>query len=290
MADLGLVGVTALWGWSFIWVRDGVADYPVFPFLALRFWLAFFLLAPFFARRLRRISRESLRGGIAMGLALFGGYAFQTTGLTLTSAAHAGFITGLFVVFTPLFESILKRKLPSGFTAFAVVLSTAGLASLALPPGGSISVNLGDLLCLVCAVIYAIHLLITGHMARRHDTACLVVVQIGTVAFLSSLLSVPSLGRLPPLPWPTLKAVVLTAILATVVAYFAQTSFQRFTTPTRTAFIFTLEPVFAGLFAVWLGGESLGIAGWFGGILIVGGMAIGEWASLRDRRKRPACR
>jgi drug/metabolite transporter (DMT)-like permease len=267
--------VTAIWGYSFLLVHDAVAVYPVFLFLAVRFSIASLLLLPFLKGRLRHLDKGTLVGGFLMGTALFSGYAFQTLGLVWTSAAHSGFITGLFVVLTPLFEAVISRKFPRPAVATAVALATGGLVSLSWQ-GSLAQTNIGDLLSLVCAAVYAVHLLVTGHMARRYDTGALVIVQVATVAVLSWIFSVPSLDRIAPIPRPALIAILVTAVFATALAYYVQTAFQRFTSAVQTAIIFTMEPVFAGLAAVWVGGETLGWRGLFGGVLIVAGMLIGQ--------------
>lgn len=286
-ADVALAAITAIWGWSFVLVRDGVASYPVFPFLAIRFTLAALVMAAVLSSRLRRIDGATVRGGILMGFFLFTGYGFQTTGLLYTSASHSGIITGLFVVFVPLLEAARRRRLPPAVTWAAAAVSTAGLAILAEPWKTGWVLNPGDLLSLACAVVYAFHILVTSHQARRHDTGSLATVQVATVACLAWVFSVPSLGRAWPIPPASQKAILLTAILATAVAYFAQTAFQKYTTPTRTAFLFTLEPVFAALFAVLVGGESPSVSMVGGGALVVAGMLFGEWASVRLEREAP---
>lgn len=214
-----------------------------------------------------------------MGAALFSGYALQSTGLLWTSASHSGFITGLFVVFTPLFHAVLKKKFPRPGILLAVTLSVSGLAFLSWT-GSFSTLNIGDLLSLSCAAVYAVHLLLTSRMAVRYDTASLVIVQISTVAVLSWLFSAPSLGRIWPVPSPALWAVVITAFLATVLAYYVQTSFQKHTSAAQTAIIFTMEPVFAGLSAVLFGGEKLGFRGLTGGFLIVLAMFVGQAAEV----------
>ena len=282
-AYAALIGVTAIWGASFVWVRDAVAAYPVFLFLAIRFTLATFLVGVVLAPRLARASRSSLAGGVVMGIALFAGYSLQTFGLTFTTAANSGFITGLFVVFTPLFEALLNRRFPHPLAVFGVILATAGLAALSWQ-GGFTHVNPGDLLSLACAAVYAIHLILTSFMSRRYDTAPLVAAQLATVAALSWLFSVSSLTKISPVPWPAVKGILLTAVFASALAYFVQTAFQRRVSPTQAALVFTLEPVFAGLFAVWAGGERLGMNALMGGGLIVAGMLTGEAASRRSDR------
>ncbi len=270
-----LLAITAVWGISFVWVRDAVAVYPVFPFLAVRFTLGALVLMPFLGRRLSRADRGALLGGFWMGLALFCGYAFQTLGLLFTSASHSGFITGLFVVLTPLFEAIWKRRAPKLAIIAAVLLASMGLFLLSFS-GGLEGLNRGDLLSLICAAVYAVHLLVTGHQARRHDTGVLVLAQLLTVAGLAWLASLPRLGKIWPIPPAAAWGILLTALLATALAYLAQTACQRYVPAVQTALIFTMEPVFAGLFAVWVGGETLGLQGLLGGGLIVAGMLWGQ--------------
>jgi drug/metabolite transporter (DMT)-like permease len=285
VADLSLAAVTAIWGWSFVLVRDGVAGYPVFPFLAVRFTLAALVMGIALSPRLGRIDRATVWGGVLMGIFLFTGYAFQTWGLLYTSASHSGIITGLFVVFVPLLEAARRRKLPPAVTWAAAAVSTAGLAVLAEPWKNCGGVNLGDLLSVACAVVYAFHILVTAHQARLNDTGSLAAIQVATVAVMAWLFSAPYLGRVWPIPPVSQKAIVLTALLATAVAYFAQTACQKYTTPTRTAFLFTLEPVFAAFFAVLVGGEKASVPMVAGGGLVVAGMLLGEWASVRMEKE-----
>ncbi len=281
LAYAALIFITAIWGLSFVWVRDAVAVYPVFLFLAIRFTLAAFLVAVVLAPRLAGATRASLAGGALMGVALFTGYSLQTFGLTFTTAANSGFITGLFVVFTPLFEAVIHRRFPHRLVVLGVALATAGLAALSWK-GASGSVNPGDLLSLACAAVYAIHLLLTSRMSRRHDTAPLVVAQLATVAALAWIFSVPHLREMTPVPWAAAKGILLTAVFASALAYFVQTVFQRRVSPTQAALVFTLEPVFAGLFAILAGGERLGAGALLGGGLIIAGMITGEAASRKS--------
>jgi drug/metabolite transporter (DMT)-like permease len=278
-----MVGVTAIWGYSFLLVHDAVAGYPVFGFLALRFTLASLVLSPFLLRRAARAGAPALTAGFWMGLALFTGYAFQTWGLTLTSAAHGGFITGLFVVLAPVLECALSRKWARPASWAAVCLATAGLGLLSLTNRLS-DFNVGDLLSLACACAYAVHLVLTSRMAQRYDTAALVLAQIVTVAVLAWGASAVQGGVPWPVPDRAATATVITALFATCLAYYVQTAYQKSASALQTAVIFTLEPVFAGFFAVLLGGERLGARGVLGGLLIVAAMFIGQMAERGGRR------
>ncbi len=280
-AYAALICITAIWGASFVWVRDAVAVYPVFPFLAVRFSLAALLVGATLAPRLAKARWASFGGGVVMGAALFSGYALQTLGLKYTTAANSGFITGLFVVFTPLFEAIISRRWPRMLVIAGVLLATAGLGALSLESGIG-RVNPGDLLSIACAAVYAVHLILTSRLSRQHDTAPLVAGQLATVAALAWLCSAPHWTSLAPVPWPAVKGILLTAVFASALAYFVQTAFQRKVSATQAALIFALEPVFAGIFAFWIGGEKLGGSALLGGALIIAGMVMGEMGSRKE--------
>jgi len=285
LADLGLLLVTAIWGATFVMVQQAVDSFPVFGFLTIRFGLALLSLVPFTVVRLIRrrngtagvrasINSHEVRAGVIIGLALFAGYAFQTYGLRLTTPAKAGFITGLSVVMVPLFSAILLHRPPERSATFGILLATGGLALMSLQ--GDLSVMLGDLIVLACAVSFALHIIAVGSYSPRMDSLNLVTVQIGTVAILSLFASL-ILER----PWPavqpiTIQAAAFTGVVATALAFGIQTVAQRFTTPTHTALIFSMEPVWAGLFSFWLIGEVLGSRALVGGALILAGMLAAE--------------
>jgi drug/metabolite transporter (DMT)-like permease len=287
VADLALLGVTAIWGLTFVTVKDAVTAFPVLAFLSLRFWMAFGLLALIAglraARRPQRaFDAATLRAGALVGLALFAGYAFQTFGLRLTTPAKAGFITGLSVVMVPLFSALLLRRPPERGALAGVALATAGLGLLSLQ--GNLSVAAGDLIVLACAVAFALHIIGLGAFSPRMDSLALLTVQIGVVAVLSLAASL-----LFERPWPAATpnvwgAALFTGLAATIVAFGVQTVAQRFTTPTHTALIFAMEPVWAGLFSLWLTGERLGPRALAGcGLILTGMLAAELLPALRTR-------
>lgn len=274
LADLVLVAVTAVWGWTFVLVKEGISAFPVLPFLAARFGLAALALLPFAGHRLRGLDRPALAGGLAMGGWLFIGYLFQTLGLRSTPATVSAFITGLFVVFTPLLGALALGRRPGRAAGAGVVLATAGLAVLTLSEG--LRPGVGEGLTFLCAVAFAAHILATDRASRRADPALLTLVQLTTVTALALAL-IPLASELPrQLPAATVKALAVTAFLATAAAFWAQTAMQRYTTPTHTALVFTMEPVFAALAARWLAGELLGLRAYLGGGLICLGMLVAE--------------
>lgn len=296
-ADLVLLLVTAIWGTTFVVVKDAVTRTPVFTFLAIRFALAAaamlpLLRWPWLMSRLAPSSpgnplpRSPLGPGALLGFFLFASYGFQTSGLQATTPAKAAFITGLSVVFVPLLGALFWRRLPPPAALLGVLLATAGLALLSLQ--ADLSVNRGDLLVLGCAVALALHILTTGVFAPRSDPLRLTGVQLLTVALLSGLVALLWERPLTP-PSPSVWfAAIFTGLLASTFAFGAQTVAQRFTSATHTALIFVSEPVFAALFSYALGREVLTARAWLGCGLILAGMLTAElgpslWGKWRRR-------
>lgn len=273
-ADLLMLLVTAVWGGTFVMVKDAVSAYPVFPFLALRFGLATVVLLPIGFRRLRTLGWRDIGAGILVGLCLTAGYGFQTLGLQSTTASKAGFITGLSVVIVPLLSTLFLRRLPAIEAIAGVILATIGLALLTLDQRLEIAV--GDLLILGCAVSFALHIVGVSAFVSRMDALAFTIVQVATVT-----VSCAALALATGSPWPapsgsTWLAAGFTGLFATAAAFLIQTAAQRFTTPTHTALIFAGEPVFAAIFGVLLGGDLVTPRLIAGGILIVVGTVISE--------------
>jgi drug/metabolite transporter (DMT)-like permease len=280
-ADLALLGVTLVWGATFVMVKDAVAHFPVFAFLALRFSFAALALIPFLWIRhhLRRSAppepgASALLPGGLVGLALLTGYGLQTAGLRHTTAAKAGFITGLSVVFVPALGAILWRRRPPLAARLGVALATIGLALLTLGP--DLSVAWGDVIVLGCAVGFALHILAVSAFAPRVDPGWLTLVQICTVAMLSALISAAAERPWPSVPPQAMWAALFTGVLATSAAYGIQSVAQRFTSATHTALIFAMEPVFAAVFAYILAREELVARHVVGSALILSGMLVAE--------------
>ena len=275
-ALLALVAVTAVWGLTFVQVKDAVALYPLFAFLALRFAIATGTLTPLAGARLRTLGRRGLRAGAVLGVLLALGYALQTAGLQRTTVSAAGFVTGLYVVLTPVFALLLFR-VRAGRAAWAgVAVATVGLALLSGIETGS---ALGDLLVLGGAAAFALQIVLMERWAPRFDVLALTLAEMATcfVAFLAIALAVGDLAV--PTGWTVLSALVVTGVFASALAFLVQTWAQRRTSATRVAVIFAMEPVFAALFGVTLAGDRLGPAGWAGCVVIMGGIALAEPAA-----------
>lgn len=269
VAELALVGVAAVWGLTFVMVQDAIALLPPFTFLAYRFLAAAAIVSLLFHRKLRALSRDGWKAGLLMGVFLTAGYIAQTLGLERTSASNAGFITGLFVVLTPIFGALFLRH-PIGRPAWiAAGVSALGLFLLSSSGGTGEGRLAGDALVFLCACAFAFHILVTGSAVKRHDVTALLAVQLGlcgvfsfTVATIGGDLQVPRTA----VEW---KALLVTAILASAVGFFIQTYAQLHASPARTALILASEPAFAGLFAYLLNDESRSLTGWMGAGLIL---------------------
>jgi len=276
LADLLLLGVSAIWGGTFVMVKDAVSGYPVLHFLTIRFTLASVALLLFSARRIRTLRWRDVGAGALIGLFLFGGYALQTLGLQYTSASKAGLITGLSVVMVPILSGALTHRKPGAGPVLGVILATVGLAMLTLEPSDGLAIETGDLILFGCALGFALHIVTVSIFAPRVDALALAWVQVTVVAILSAVVA---LANGTPWALPTSQvwfSAGFTGVLATALAFALQNIMQQFTTPTHTALIFAAEPVFAAVFGVLLAGEALLPRGIAGGILIVLGTVSGE--------------
>jgi len=269
---LALVGVTAIWGSTFVVVKDAICKMPVTDFLTWRFTLAALAMLVLRPRSVASLGTSGRRAGVIVGLALGAGYLLQTLGLQHTSAAVSAFITGMFVVLTPLGAAVLLRKPPGASAWAAVAVATVGLALLSLH---GFTVGSGELLTLGCAAAFALHIVGLGRWASSYDAFGLAVVQLLTTAVLCGLVAVPG-GLVVPPSASVWGALALTALAATALAFLVQTWAQSHLAPTRAAVVMTMEPVFGGLFAVLLAGEVLGPRTLFGAALVLIAMVLTE--------------
>jgi drug/metabolite transporter (DMT)-like permease len=269
---LALVAVTAVWGSTFVVVKDAVKTMPVSDFLTWRFALAALAMLLLRPRAVAGLGRDGRRAGALIGVALGAGYLMQTLGLQTTPASISGFITGMFVVLTPLAAGVLLRQSPTRSAWAAVALATAGLALLSLH---GVSVGRGELLTLGCAVAFALHIVGLGQWASSYDVYGLAVVQLVVVAGMCGVVAAPG-GIAVPHRAGVWGALVLTAIAATAIAFVVQTWAQAHLSPTRAAVVMTMEPVFAGVFAVVAAHEHLGPRNVAGAALVLLAMVLTE--------------
>jgi drug/metabolite transporter (DMT)-like permease len=279
VATLLLVLVTAIWGSTFVIVKHAVTRMPVMDFLAWRFAIAALVMVAVRPRSVLSLDRHGRRAGVVLGLALGVGYIAQTFGLQHTPASISGFITGLFVVFTPLCAAVLLHKPIDRRTWLAVALATAGLGLISLH---GFSIGSGEALTLLCALMFGLHIVGLGEWSSASDASGLAVVQLTTVAVMSIVIAAPS-SLSPPPDAGVWGAVLLTAVAATALAFFIQTWAQAHLAPTRAAVVMTMEPVFAGIFGVAFGGDTLGPRIITGALLVLAAMYTVELGPRRGR-------
>jgi drug/metabolite transporter (DMT)-like permease len=265
IAPWALLAVAAAWGYAFVVMKDAIEKQSVNSFLFSRFAVAVIAMIALKPSVLRNLNREILRKGFFAGLFLGSGYIFQTLGLKLTGAAITGFITGLYVVATPVIAALFLRHRITRFTWICVALATVGLALLSLHGW---SMGFGEFLVLMSAIGFGAHIIALSQWSSGLDSYTFTVVQLTTCAFLTGVISIGQ-GYEAPADSTGWLVVFYTAILCTAVAFMIQTWSQAHMTPTKVAVILTMEVVFAAVFAVLFGGESLTLQALFGGILVV---------------------
>lgn len=280
-ALLALTSVAAVWGASFVLMKDALAGQSVDDFLATRFLIATAALILIRPQSLREINREMLGKGALLGLFLGSGYLFQTIGLHLTTAATTGFITGLYVVFTPILGALFLKTNVTRNEWIGVGMATVGLALLSFK---GLSIGLGELSVLLSALFFAFHILGLGRWSGKFATYPLTIVQLGTIALLTTVLAVIDKGYELPNTNQEWKATLFTALLATSVAFLVQTWSQSKMDATVVAVVLTLEVVFAALFAVIAGQEMLTIRAITGGALIFAAMLLMQIRSAKTER------
>ena len=278
MALVALILVTAVWGVTFVQVKDAVEIYPLFAFLAVRFAIATVTLVPFAAGRVRTLDRRGLAAGFGLGGLLALGYALQTAGLSRTTVSSTGFITGLCVVLTPVTALVLFRYRIALSAWVGVALATIGLAMLSGIEAGS---AVGDALVLGAALAYAVQIVLMERYAPDYDPVALTLAEM--VAALVGFTAIAvALGDLSvPHGWTVWGALLVTGVFASALAFLIQTWAQRRTSATRTALAFAAEPVFAGLFGYLLAGDRLGALGWAGCAVILVGIVVSEPSAAR---------
>jgi drug/metabolite transporter (DMT)-like permease len=265
LAPWALLLVSASWGLAFVVMKDAIERQSVNSFLFSRFLIAviaMFLLKP---SVIKSINQEVLRKGFIAGLFLASGYILQTLGLALTGAAITGFITGLYVVATPLLAAIVLREKVTAFTWACVAVATVGLALLSL---NGWSLGYGEFLVFLCAIGFAAHIISLSKWSSGLDVYAMTIVQLATCALATGAISFIQGYEAPPdrNGW---YVVLFTAVICTAVAFVVQTWSQAHMSATKVAVILTMEVVFAALFAILFGGETLSLRALFGGVLVL---------------------
>ena len=279
---LALVAVTAIWGYTFVPVQKAVGAYPLFAFLAVRFAISGIALAPFAWAPLRSLPRSGWLAGLLAGGFLAAAYGFQTAGLDLTTVSSTGFITGLYVVFTPILALALFRTPVPAAAWGGVALALVGLALISGMPGGSV---VGNVLVLANAVAQSCQIVAMERFAPRYDARALTFLQMGVACATFVVIAVAAGQVEAPDDAQTWYALVVTGVFAGALGYLVATWVQSRATAARAALVFTLEAPFAALFGVLLLSERLGWAGWLGCAVMLGGILLAEPAAASVLRR-----
>jgi drug/metabolite transporter (DMT)-like permease len=284
LADVSLLFVTFIWGTTFVLVQNAISLLEPFSFNGIRFLAAAVMLLLwlfiFERKQLALLNLKMLAAGIFIGFWLFLGYATQTIGLLYTTTSKAGFITGLSVIFVPLFSMFLLKQFPSRNAVIGVSIATIGLFLLTMTDVSSL--NIGDGFVFICAISFALQIIFTGKFSCKYPTLLLTVIQISTVAVLSILSAFifedwrKSFNPEILFSQEVIVALIITSIFATALAFLIQTNFQKYTTATRVALIFAMEPVFAAIAGYYWADERLSVSALFGCMLIFAGMIFAE--------------
>ena len=266
-------------------VKNALGHASVFAFLALRFTLAAAAMGVISVAALRESDSRILKAGILLGAIMFAGYALETAGLQFTTASKAAFITGSSVVWVPLIASIMgwrAGRAPNKWIWAGALVTFVGLYFLAVPPAGLSRLNRGDLLVGTCAVAFALHILAVGKFAPRHSARALNTIQAATTALIAAA-AIPFLARVqweaPRVHFTVglVTALLFTAVGATALAFALQMWAQRYTSPSHTALVFSMQPVFAAIIGWLVAGERLGGREAFGAALIFSDILLAEF-------------
>lgn len=274
LANMGLIVINAFWGLSYVFMKLGLGSLQAFNIVGLRFLLAFLIAGILFYKSLMLVTKKVIISSFMLGTLLFGVFTFVTFGVSMTSASNAGFLVSLTVIFVPLINCLLVRRLPSWQIFIGLIFILTGIGLLTLK--NSLTINYGDLLCIIGALLYAIFIILTGKLTKEDDPLTLGILQLGVAGLLAMVFSI--LFENPSLP-STLNswiAILGLGILCSAVGFICQTIAQKYTTPTHTGLIFALEPIFAALFAVLFLKEVFTLKDIMGCSIVILGILIAQ--------------
>jgi drug/metabolite transporter (DMT)-like permease len=270
LAPWALLAVAAAWGWAFVIMKDAIQRQSVNNFLFTRFLLGTFVMVLIRPQVLKLLNKDILLRAGAAGSFLGLGYIFQTLGLDRTGAAITGFVTGLYVVLTPLIAWLVLKQKVNRFTWTCIAIATIGLGLLSIR---GFTVGIGELLVFISAICFAAHIISLSKWSSGRDVYAMTVVQLFMCALLAGIASIPE-GYSPPPDAGVWGVVIFTAVFATAIAFIIQTWAQAHMSPTKVAVILTMEVVFAAIFAIIFGGERLTLQSALGGVLVVTAMYL----------------
>ena len=280
LAVLALLAVGFFWGAAFVLMKDAIAQQPYMDFLATRFTLAALAMAALRPRVAFNFQPGDSRYGAIAGVVLALGYITQTIGLDMTTAATSGFLTGLYVVLTPLFAWLVMRQRIGVKVAIGVTLAMIGLGIFS-GAASDIEFQVGQLWLIICAIFYAIHILVLGKYGKGRSSYRFAMLQIVWAAIVTWGFALAD-GYQPPPNFEVWFAVLFTALLSTVLAFWIQTWAQTLLEPARVALLITSEVLFTAIIAVAVGQEPITFAMIFGGGLMFIAMLVVEWPSKKS--------
>ena len=284
-----LLLITVIWGGTFVIIKNALLDVSPMIFISMRFSAAAIILLPFTKKIFKGVNKELVYGGVLLGVMYFLGFSTQTIGLKYTTATKSGFITGTFVLFTPVFQYMFERKKPSRANLLGVVLVIVGLIMLSSKGTSMLDVfseigenfNIGDFFTLLCAMFFAMYLVYLDIISKKFDYILLVYLQI-VVTGVCGILFAFVLGGFGlesiKIAFNTnvLFAILYTSLLATIITTTLQTKYQKVVTPTKAGIIFSFEPIFSAVIAFFALGEKISNFGFIGCILIFTGLIVTE--------------
>ena len=279
---LAMLATAAIWGGSFVVMKDSLEKQDVFSFLASRFILASLLMFMYRPTALRGLSKKFVLRGILAGTLLGSGYIFQTFGLTNTTVSNTGFITGLYLVFTPLISLIVLRRHVIRIQWLAVLLAFIGLFLISY---NGVSIGRGETLVLISAILYGAHFVALGEWSDGGNTYALTLSQIATLGVMASLFTIKDGFQLPP-DSSVWLAVLFTAFFATFLAFLVQTKAQSVMSATAASVLLATETPFAVIFGLYFNSDPLTLKIISGGILVMGAMALVIWSDSRKKDVR----
>jgi drug/metabolite transporter (DMT)-like permease len=271
-AEWALLGLTVVWGTTFLVIKEALNGISPMLFIAARFLIASAILFPLYGRRMKR---SAIPGGVLVGVLLFVAFVLQTEGLALTTPSKSAFLTGLSIPMVPFVNSLVYRTRPQIAEVIGILIASCGMALMTFP-AGKFEMTKGDLLSLLCAVVFAVHFVALSHFSKSAGFETAAVMQAGVTAVLALLGSL-AFGAVRFEPSAALGAAVLaTGLLATALAFTTMAWAQQFTTPVRAALILALEPAVAWFVSWAITGEVLSMRGKIGAGLILAGVLLVE--------------
>jgi drug/metabolite transporter (DMT)-like permease len=293
--EIALLFNTLIWGGTFALIKNAFSDISPLLFLGLRFGIAALIFLPFVYSSLKKTNKQTLIAGSILGFFYFAGFTAQSLGLNLTTATKSGFITGTFVIFIPILQLIIEKRKPKWFNILSVFLVLIGLILLSSKGENALDFikqlgsdfNLGDLLTLLCAILFAFQVVYVDVFTKKYEYLPMVFVQLlitGIGGFiLSFIFSISTLETVKfTFNTTVIIAVLYTAIFASIIATVIQLKFQKFVSPTKAGIIFSIEPIFAAVFAYFLLSEKISNFGLIGCVLIFIGLIVSEIFSVKD--------